>query len=357
MAKDAIKIVTIVGARPQFIKAWAVSRVIRLQPEVFEVLVHTGQHFDPEMSDVFFNELDIPKPAYNLGVHGGDNGEMIGRMLESLERVMRDEKPQWVLVYGDTNSTLAGALAATKLHIPVAHVEAGLRSFNRRMPEETNRVVTDHLSALLFCPTRRAVTNLRNEGILDGVHLVGDVMHDVSLRVKGLERRRSSILERFNLMAREFALATVHRAENTDDPAQLARVVAYLREQAKLRPVVLPLHPRTRNAIAQHGIALDGLIVMDPVSYLEMAFILSACAVVFTDSGGVQKEAYFHRKPCVTLRAETEWVETIECGWNRLWSEPGYAPRKDIADYGNGDAAEHVVRILLASESAIQAGS
>ena len=339
-------ILTVVGARPQLVKAAAVSRALAGQPALRECLVHTGQHFDVDMSDVFFAELGIPAPAHHLGIHGGGHGEMTGRMLIALERVMQQERPDCVLVYGDTNSTLAGALAAAKLNLPVAHVEAGLRSFNRRMPEEINRIAADRLSELLFCPTATAVANLAQEGIVAGVHAVGDVMYDVTLHAGDAARQKSRIVERLGLAPNSYALATVHRAENTDDPAALTAVLAYLREQARKQPVVLPLHPRTRDAAARAGLALGGLTITEPLGFLDMHRLLAGAVAVFTDSGGVQKEAYFHRVPCVTLRSETEWVETIDAGWNRLWRGSDYRPRRDIPDYGDGHSAEKIVAIL-----------
>lgn len=342
-----MKVLTIVGARPQFIKAAAVSRAFRDFPDMTEVMVHTGQHFDANMSDVFFRELGIPQPAHNLEVHGGGHGQMTGRMLEGIERVLLEEKPDWMLVYGDTNSTIAGALAAAKLHIPVAHVEAGLRSFNRRMPEEVNRVLTDHVSALLFCPTKAAVDNLTAEGIVQGVHQVGDVMYDATLDAIRRAKVESTILDTLGLAPGSYVLATIHRAENTDTAEHLGAVFDYLRAQAGGLPVVLPLHPRTRGAAQRFGVSLDGLRIIDPVGYLDMARLLDGCALVLTDSGGVQKEAYFHRKPCVTLRDETEWVETVGAGWNRLWKGAEYAqPRRDIAEYGDGRAAHAILSLL-----------
>lgn len=344
-----LKILTVVGARPQFIKAAPVTRAIAERTDLFEVMVHTGQHFDDDMSEVFFRELGIPAPAHNLGVHGGGHGEMTGRMLEKLERLMLAEKPNRVLVFGDTNSTLAGALAAAKLHIPVAHVEAGLRSFNRAMPEEINRTLTDHLSDLLFCPTGAAVANLAREGIAAGVHQVGDVMFDATIWAARCARTAPDILERLGLKRGEFALATLHRAENTDHASQLTQIVEFLKAHGNEREVVLPLHPRTRQAAERHGLSLEGIRVLPPVGYLEMAALLDGCTEVLTDSGGLQKEAYFHRKPCVTLRTETEWVETVECGWNRLWRGPDYEPRRDIAEYGDGHAAERIIETMRAN--------
>ncbi|WP_173637675.1 non-hydrolyzing UDP-N-acetylglucosamine 2-epimerase [Bradyrhizobium sp. 41S5] len=341
-----LKILTIVGARPQFIKAAAVSRAIRETDGLSEVMVHTGQHFDPNMSDVFFEELDIPKPRHHLDINGGSHGDMTGRMLMAIEPILLEEKPDWVVVYGDTNSTLAGALAASKLHIPVAHVEAGLRSFNRRMPEEINRVVTDHLSALQLCPTTTAVTNLAAEGVTAGVHHVGDVMYDATLFVTDKAEKSSAILTNLGLASKTYALATIHRAENTGDRQQLLAVVQFLQDQSRKFPVVLPLHPRTRQAALAMGVDLDGLKVIDPVGYLDMAKLLHNALEVYTDSGGVQKEAYFHRVPCITLRDETEWTETIAHGWNRLWKQSSQAVRRDIDEYGTGRAAYHVARLL-----------
>ncbi|HWK88604.1 MAG TPA: UDP-N-acetylglucosamine 2-epimerase (non-hydrolyzing), partial [Longimicrobium sp.] len=317
-----MKVLTVVGARPQFIKAAAVSRELRGRPGVREVLVHTGQHHDANMSDVFFAELGIPAPDHHLGVAGGLHGAMTGRMLERVEQVIADERPEWVLVYGDTNSTLAGALAAAKLHVPVAHVEAGLRSFNRRMPEEVNRVLTDHAADLLLAPTETAVRNLAAEGINGArVRLSGDVMFDAALHYGQAAEDASGILRALGLEPGGYVLATVHRAENTDDPARLAAVLGGLARVAERLPVVLPLHPRTRGAAAAvpaAAEALGRLRVIDPVGYLDMVMLEKHAAVVATDSGGVQKEAFFYRVPCVTLRDETEWVETVEAGWNRL---------------------------------------
>ncbi len=341
-----ITVLTVVGARPQFIKAAPVSSALVEAGGFRELLVHTGQHFDRAMSDVFFRELGLAEPSVNLGIHGGGHGAMTGRMLCALEQTIEAERPDWVLVYGDTNSTLAGALAGSKLHVPVAHVEAGLRSFNRVMPEEINRVVTDHLSKLLFCPTREASANLQREGITTGVHVTGDVMYDACLAAGRRAASKSDILERLGLQPNTFAVATVHRAENVDQPAQLAAVLQYLKDQAATQTVVLPIHPRTQEAISRSNIATHPLRVCSPLSYLEMTELLTNCTNVFTDSGGLQKEAYFHGKPCVTLRDETEWVETVECGWNRLWRGPDYRQRRPIPDYGDGDAALRIVDLL-----------
>lgn len=343
------KILTVVGARPQFIKAAAVSRAIAESTDLAEVMIHTGQHFDAEMSDVFFDELDIAPPKHRLDIHGGGHGDMTGRMLSAIEPIMIAEKPDWVVVYGDTNSTLAGALVAAKLHIPIAHVEAGLRSFNRRMPEEINRVLTDHVSTLQFCPTKQAIENLSLEGIRTGVHHVGDVMYDAALFAKEQAASRPSILSRLSVKAGRYALATVHRAENTDHPRRLREIVDYLSNISKDRVVVLPLHPRTRQSVARAGVSLDGLHVIDPVGYLDMATLLAGAESVITDSGGVQKEAYFHRVPCITLRDETEWVETITHGWNRLWKGPDFVTRREIDEYGDGRAAHRIAEILVRS--------
>ena len=340
------RILTVVGARPQFIKAAPVSAALAAAG-IRECLVHTGQHFDALMSDVFFDELGIPKPAHNLEISSLGHGAMTGRMLEALERVMLAEKPAMALVYGDTNSTVAGALAAAKLHIPVAHVEAGLRSFNRRMPEEINRVVADHVSDLLLCPTSTAIANLAAEGITRGVHAVGDVMYDTTLAAVDRARGRSRILESLGLTPGSYAVATIHRAENTDDPARFARVLAWLEAAAATRPIVMPLHPRTAKLLDASGRRLAGIRRIDPIGYLDMAWLTHHAAAVLTDSGGLQKEAYFHGVPCVTLRDETEWVETVEAGWNRLWTTDAYAtPRRPIPDYGTGKAAELIARLI-----------
>ena len=326
------RILTIVGARPQFVKAAVVSRALAATG-VRERLVHTGQHYDADMSAIFFEELGIPAPAHHLGIGSGSHGAQTGRMLEAIEQVILDERPDRVLVYGDTNSTLAGAVAASKLHVPIDHVEAGLRSFNRRMPEEINRVVTDHLSSLLFAPTNAAVTNLANEGIAgDRVVQCGDVMHDATLAAREVAAARSDVLERLGLEPGGFILATVHRAESTDDPAILGRIVQGLADAARSAgiAVILPVHPRTRAALERAGLldtAESALRLIPPVGYLDMTRLESAAALVATDSGGVQKEAFFHRVPCVTLRSETEWVELVDLGWNTL-ADPR---RSDIA--------------------------
>lgn len=354
-----MKLVTIVGARPQFVKAAAVSRAIQGDRRLVEILVHTGQHYDANMSKVFFAELGIPPPAHLLRVGSGGHGAQTGRILEAVERVLLSEKPECVLVYGDTNSTLAGALAAAKLHIPVAHVEAGLRSFNRAMPEEINRVLTDHVSEWLFAPTTTAVDNLAREGISgDHVMLVGDVMLDAALFHAN---RSSRVLESLGLSPKSFVLATIHRAENTDDQARLGAIFSAFNLAAAETPLVVPLHPRTRAALALLNWRPGaGLRLIDPIGYLDMVALESSARLIVTDSGGVQKEAFFHRVPCITLRTETEWAELVECGWNTLAPPIGV---KQIAQaisrgirstppaawpvlYGTGDAAGRIVNSL-----------
>lgn len=349
------RIFTIIGARPQFIKASVVSRAIKTLGNAEELILHTGQHFDSNMSDVFFRQLGIPKPDIQLDIHGGSHGEMTGRMLADIEKALIVNKPDRVLVYGDTNSTLAGALAAAKLHIPVAHVEAGLRSFNKSMPEEINRILTDQISDMLFCPTETAVKNLNSEGFSSdrvGIYQVGDVMQDAALLfAKNAEKPQSEIPS-------VFILATLHRAENTDNPTRLESIVNALNDlHDKVAPVVLPLHPRTRNLIKQQGLQLK-VNVINPVGYFEMIWLLNHCQLVVTDSGGVQKEAFFFGKSCVTMRDETEWTELVEVGANTLVG----ADRVKIVDaarswlgktikdthnlYGGGKAADTVAAYL-----------
>ncbi len=360
-----MKLLTIVGARPQFIKAAAVSRAIRTTAipggdvAIEEILLHTGQHFDHGMSQVFFDELSIPAPKYNLGISSLSHGVMTGKMLEGIESVLLEEKPDWVQVYGDTNSTLAGALAAKKLNLRVAHVEAGLRSFQRRMPEEINRILADRISDLLLCPTDTAVVNLKNEGIVEGVHQVGDVMFDASIYFREVARQRSAILRTLQLSPKAYILATVHRAENTDSPERLAGILEGLSRLTSDVRVILALHPRTRKLIAQHGWQdrFGKIEVIEPVPYLDMVQLEESARAICTDSGGVQKEAFFFRVPCVTLREETEWVELVECGWNRLagadpekmhaavLAGPPAASAGDLSFYGDGHAAERIVAL------------
>jgi UDP-GlcNAc3NAcA epimerase len=349
-----LKISTIVGARPQFIKAAPVSRALR-ECGHREFLIHTGQHYDYLMSKVFFEELGIPEPAINLGVGSGSHSQQTGQMLLGLEAVIKKQRPDWVLVYGDTNSTLAGALAAAKLHVQVAHVEAGLRSFNRRMPEEINRVLTDHISNLLLCPTQNAVEILRNEGIIKGVHLVGDVMYDSVLHNIKLAEKHSDILEKLKLKNKSYALATVHRAENTDEPGRLKTIFnAFEQISQSGLPVIIPLHPRTIQFLKNSKLSF-----IDPVSYFDMLVLEKNARVILTDSGGVQKEAYWFGVPCITLRDETEWLETVESGWNVLAGsnydriinavEKANPGQQVQGAYGNGRAAEQIAPLISSS--------
>jgi UDP-GlcNAc3NAcA epimerase len=323
-----IKLVTIVGARPQFVKAAVLSRLIRSEEwkiNFTEILVHTGQHYDHNMSEVFFKEMEIPKPDYNLNIGSGTHARMTGEMLIKIEEVCLKEKPDLVLVYGDTNSTIAGALAASKLHIPVAHVEAGLRSYWKEMPEEQNRILTDHISDFLFCPTDTAVVNLKKEGILSGVHQVGDIMFDAYLFYKDkikdeINTRFHNILESNNIKMspdEEFFLLTIHRAENTDDEEKLTNIVNALNKINTA--AIYPIHPRTRKQLDLFNLKFEPHIkVIDPIGYLDIISLQTKCKFIVTDSGGMQKEAYFSKKPCVTLREQTEWVETVEGGYNIL---------------------------------------
>ncbi len=360
-----MKLLTVVGARPQFIKAATVSRAIKSKKArdsafpMREIIIHTGQHHDDNMSEVFFRELSIPEPDYNLGIGGLSHGAMTGRMLEEIEKIIFRETPDMALVYGDTNSTLAGALAAVKTHIPIAHVEAGLRSFDKKMPEEINRVVTDRVSDILLCPTEAAVKNLEAEGITAGVKKVGDVMYDASLFYRDTARNHSRILDEFGLVEKEFILATIHRAENTDNEPKLARIVAGLAEISEKTPVVLPMHPRTSKMLEQFGLksSMGKITVIPPVSYLDMIRLEQTSRLIVTDSGGVQKEAYFFRVPCVTVRDRTEWIETIDSGWNSLTSPEGIIGAVEVALqsnidsptelYGDGAAAGKIVDIIM----------
>lgn len=357
-----MKIATILGARPQFIKASVVSHAIAQTPGMQEILVHTGQHFDANMSDVFFAELGMKKPDHFLDIHGGGHGAMTGRMLIEVEKVLQQERPDVVLVYGDTNSTLAGALAAAKLHIPVAHVEAGLRSLNMAMPEEINRILTDRISRWLFTPTQDATANLQREGYAaDKIFKVGDVMYDVALHHGSRVQPGIGLMAQLQLKEKEYVLATVHRQENTDHPQRLVAIVDALIATARTLPVVWPMHPRTR-ALLQKAGQLEALAhhvkLIEPIGYLDMVQLEKYAALIATDSGGVQKEAFFYKVPCVTLRDETEWVELVTAGWNRLVSpqdatdiesaitESRSSYGADIQPYGNGDAAEKIIKII-----------
>jgi UDP-GlcNAc3NAcA epimerase len=356
-----MKVVTVVGARPQFIKAAAVSREIAKHPEIKEIIVHTGQHFDSNMSEIFFREMEIPHPHYHLEVHSLGHGAMTGRMLEKIEAVLVKEQPDFVMVYGDTNSTLAGALAAKKLHIKVIHVEAGLRSFNMLMPEEINRILVDRISDILCCPTDGAVENLRKEGFENFTSRVvkaGDVMQDAVYHYRDIAAGRSKIIESLGLFGKEFVLGTIHRAENTDELVRLRGIIEAFNEIGKSMRVILPLHPRTLKILATNRIVPE-FEVIEPVGYFDMLELLRHTRLVITDSGGLQKEAYFFARPCVTLRDETEWVELIEMGCNVLAGSDkekilqsfrtmlSVAPEFNVDLYGNGEASMKIVRELL----------
>lgn len=359
-----MKILTILGARPQFIKAGSVSREIAKFSELNEVIVHTGQHYDTNMSDIFFEEMKIPKPDYYLGIGGKTHGAMTGQMIEKIEEVAMKEKPDWILVYGDTNSTLAGAIVASKLHIKLAHIEAGLRSFNMKMPEEINRILTDRISNILFCPTDTAIQNLKNEGYdkLDNkIVKSGDVMQDGAIFYKKYAKKTDYQIKN------DFILCTVHRAENTDDEKRLRNIFLALNEISADKQIVLPLHPRTKKIIENLEIETGNLLIIDPVGYLEMIWLIDNCSLVITDSGGLQKEAFFFSKPCLTLRDETEWIELVENGYNvlvgtnkenivesytylvsRNFQIPSKnEPLKSTSLYGKGNASELIVKELL----------
>jgi UDP-GlcNAc3NAcA epimerase len=354
-----VRFASIVGARPQFVKLAPVSSAIRQQHQ--ELIIHTGQHYDFCMSEKFFDELDIPAPDYHLGVGSGTHGVQTGRMLEVIEQVLLKERPDWVIVYGDTNSTLAGALAAAKLHIPVAHVEAGLRSFNRTMPEEINRVVTDHLSDRLFCPTEMARKHANNEGILQGVEVVGDVMYDILLQVQpGIDAHVETLLPTLGVAPQGYVLVTVHRAANTDDPETMHKIAHALNRLEM--PVIFPVHPRTRACLERYGILWKKHVqTIEAVGYLDMLALERAAHRILTDSGGVQKEAFLLGVPCITLREETEWTETIEAGWNVLvgsrWEaivEALHLPRPNQPHqhpFGEGDAAMRIAYSLSDTQS------
>lgn len=355
-----MKILSVVGARPQFIKSFVVSKELRTDHT--EILVHTGQHYDEMLSDVFFAELNIPEPDYNLGVGSDKQGRQTAAMIEGIEEIIETEKPDLVLLYGDTNSTLAGAIAASKLEPKVAHVEAGLRSYNRDMPEEINRVLTDHASDLLFAPSENAVNTLANEGIEDGVHFVGDVMYDAILEMRSIAVDNSNILEKLDIQPDEYVLATVHRAGNTDCMNRLESIIIALGRVSS--PVFLPIHPRTEKRLKEYDLweqVTNTLIVIEPVGYLDFIKLLNNSKLVATDSGGVQKEAFYLETPCVTLRDETEWVETVDGGWNTLVGANEYEivnaienysiPDANSSPYGDGDAAKQITEILKRESS------
>jgi len=368
-----MKIITVLGARPQFVKAAPISRAIRAhnkfsdpKDQIQDFIVHTGQHYDANMSELFFEELGISPPSHNLGIGSGSHAQQTGQMLIKVEDILLQEHPDLLLIYGDTNSTLAGALSASKIHIPIAHIEAGLRSFNRRMPEEINRVLTDHMSSILFCPTQQAVTNLSNEGIRRNVFNVGDVMYDAFLHFSQIAKVRSNILKNIHLQQKTetipvYYLATIHRAENTDDPSRLKSIFEALSYIDTT--IVLPLHPRTRNVLKKSAfIPPSNVQIIDPVSYLDMCQLLVNAKLVLTDSGGLQKEAFFAQIPCVTLRDETEWTETVETGWNIIASaDPARiqnavhtlrnTPETQISSpYGSGQAASNIVSLLTTTK-------
>ena len=357
------KIVTIIGARPQFIKASAISRLLQKESTLKEIIVHTGQHYDTNMSQVFLDELDIPTIAYQLGIGSGTQGKQTGEMLTAIEAILMQEKPDYLLIYGDTNSTLAGALAAVKLHIPIAHVEAGLRSYNRVMPEEINRIVADQVSDLLFAPTEQAVKNLKSEGFADGkIHKVGDVMYDVALFFAEKSERISTILEKLKLQKNGYILATIHRAENTNDINKLISLFTVLESINETFPIIMPLHPRTRklmDAYSARYLAKTNIHVIEPIGFLDMVMLEKNAALIMTDSGGVQKEAFFYKIPCITLRSETEWVETVHLGWNTLvdplnteaiyqqtLNTIGQQGMPHHSPYGTGNAAQLVIEQL-----------
>lgn len=348
MSTSKLKIVTVVGARPQFVKA-AVLRKRSEEYGVHEVLVHTGQHYDHAMSDVFFSELGMRPAEYKLDLKNRSHGGMTGEIMAGVEEVLLKEKPDWCVVYGDTNSTVAAALAAAKLHIPVCHIEAGLRSFNKKMPEEINRILTDHMSDLLFCSTSISVTNLANENIHSGVHHVGDIMYDAVKMFSRASPKEAFCAEHGLDPNRAIAAVTLHRAETVGDPKRFKKVLDYVREAGQDYQLAFPIHPNTCNKCAEFDIDLSGFILLEPMPYLAMQALLTHADFVITDSGGVQKEAYFHGLRCLTMRDETEWMETIEAGWNRLWTEPEYAGApQPIEEYGTGQCADLILKAMLA---------
>ena len=341
-----MKIMSVVGARPQFIKA-ASFRKGCVDNGIEEILFHTGQHYDFNMSNIFFEQLDVEPPELTYDLKNRSHGGMTGELLAVLEASFLEHRPDIVNVYGDTNTTIAAALAAAKLHIPVSHIEAGLRSFNKKMPEEINRVLTDHTSQFLFCPTKAAVKNLQNENITKGVFHVGDIMNDSVKLFKDKFIIPDVVLCKPD--NKKVAVLTIHRAENVNTPTSLKAILDYCRGFLSEYLIVFTVHPNTRNKIKEYGLSLDGFEAIDPLPYLELQGLISSSDLVLTDSGGIQKEAYFHRVSCITLRDETEWVETIDSGWNKLWKTEGYAaPRTLIDDYGRGDTTAKIIEKLLA---------
>jgi len=350
-----MKILTVLGARPQFIKAGSVSREIAKHKDIREIIVHTGQHYDTNMSDIFFEEMRIPKPDYYLGVGGKSHGAMTGEMITKLEEIMLKEKPNVVLVYGDTNSTLAGSISASKLHIPIAHIEAGLRSFNMKMPEEINRILTDRVSKWLFCPTDKAVENLKNEGFDSfdcKIIKSGDVMQDGAMFYKQFAKKPNIEIKD------NFILTTIHRAENTDNENRLKNIFETLNEIAKEKQIILPLHPRTKKIVKKLNVNIENLTIIEPVGYLEMVWLINNSEMVITDSGGLQKEAFFFKKPCITLRDETEWIELVENNFNvlagadkdkilEIYNNFKFSNNFNIDLYGGGKASEKILKNLM----------
>ncbi len=355
-----MKICTVIGARPQFVKAAVVSAEFAKHKSINEVIIHTGQHYDPAMSEIFFRELNVPLEKYNLEIGSGSHGLQTGRMLEKLEDILLREKPDFVLIYGDTNSTLAGALAASKMHIPIAHIEAGMRSFNKKMPEEINRIIADHLSTINFCSTKTAIGNLKRENLAETGVLVGDVMFDCSLKFAEFAEKRYDPFAKFAVERNKYALLTCHRAENTDHKKCLSEIVKAVNRISEKMPVLYPVHPRTRKFLNEYGLSFsDNVKLIPPVGYLEMILLEKHSSFILTDSGGVQKEAFFYRVPCITMREETEWTETVELGWNRITGADSGKITAAFADfaenrpaktsarpYGNGDAASKITEVI-----------
>ncbi len=355
-----MKICTVIGARPQFVKAAVVSAEFAKHKSINEIIIHTGQHYDPAMSEIFFRELNVPREKYNLEIGSGSHGLQTGRMLEKLEDILLKEKPDFVLIYGDTNSTLAGALAASKMHIPVAHIEAGMRSFNKKMPEEINRIIADHLSEINFCSTKNAIENLKVENLGKTGVLVGDVMFDCSLKFAELAEKRYDPFAKFAVEKNGYALLTCHRAENTDHKKCLTEIVKAVNRISEEMPVLYPVHPRTKKFLNEYGLTFSGNVkLIPPVGYLEMILLEKHASFILTDSGGVQKEAFFYRVPCITMREETEWIETAELGWNKITGADSKKITAAFADfaknkpaktsarpYGNGDAASKITKVI-----------